>query len=169
MPAGISCETIGAVRLLSNMRGLLVVAALLSVALLACGGDGDDSDTSVPILYAMTHIQNADTPNQVEPRGVVLPGAGKQDCLIPATATQHLEGTCEWEISSTSDGGWVARYFETWKCADYVALGGDSGLCPGETGTHEWDYQIAPDGTTELVVQTGDAPPESLGAGAPGQ
>jgi hypothetical protein len=99
----------------------------------------------------------------------MAPKAGKQDCLIPATASQHVEGTCEWAISSTSDGGWIARYFETWKCADYNALARNSDFCAGETGTHEGDYQVVPDGTSRLVVQTGEPAPESLGAGAPGQ
>ena len=151
------------------MRGLIVVGVLLSLALAACGGDEDDVDTNVPIMYAMTYIQNADTPNQDEPRGIVPPNAGKQVCLIPATASQHFEGTCEWKISSTLDGGWIAIYLETWKCADYNALAASDTQCPGETGSHEWDYQVAPDGTTTLVVQKGEPAPESLGAGAPSQ
>jgi hypothetical protein len=120
-------------------------------------------------MRAINFIQNGETPDQVEPRGLAPLLMGEQDCLIPATSDSYLEGTCEWKTSQSSDGGWVASYVETWKCEDYNALAGTTEFCRGETGTHKWDYLIAPDGTTTLFIQTGDPAPEGLGAGAPGQ
>lgn len=152
------------------MRFFIIPTLLLVVGLAACSGSEDsDSDTNRAIMYTMTYIQNEDTPNQDEPRGAATPEEGKHDFLIPASGSDYVEGTCEWDVSSTSDGGWIAKYSETWNCADYNALAGNDVLCTRETGRHEWDYQVAPDGTTELVLQSGEPAPEGLAAGAPGQ
>lgn len=149
------------------MRIFLLLAALAAaLTLAACGGDDDNAGDALAVMYATKYIHDQDTPNQVEPRGAFAP-EGEQDCLIPATDSAYVEGTCEWDVTEVPQGGWVAKFIETWKCEDFNAIAGNSDFCTGESGSRSWNYEIAPDGTTELFNQTGDQPPESLGAGAP--
>jgi len=150
------------------MRILLISTLVLVAAFAACGGDdGPDHDTSKAIMYTTTYIHDTDTPGLEEPRGTATPHDGKHDCLIPAGASDYLEGTCEWDVASTDDGGWLVKYLETWKCADYNSRVGNTTFCPEETGTHQWIYQVDPVGNTRFLSDGGEPAPEGLGAGAP--
>jgi hypothetical protein len=153
------------------MRTLILIAGLVAGSFIACGGDSDsasDSDTSVPIMHVNTFIRSESTPGQFEPRGVVVPDEGAHECLIPATGDKYVIGTCEWQVEEGM-GSWGVTYIETWRCEDLRAAVGDTIFCPDETGRHEWHYGVTPDGTVQLLVESGNAPPESAGAGAPSQ
>jgi hypothetical protein len=152
------------------MRIFLPLSALLILLGASCGDDEQDpAPDPALVLKVMDYVQDQDPNSVIQPRGFVAPGNGPQDCLIPTAGGQFVEAKCEWKIEQTSDGGWLVRYFETWDCDDYNAVAGNADRCPGESGTREWDYQITPDGTTELFTQSGDPPPETLGSGAPNQ
>ena len=149
------------------MRAALLATLAAALLLTACGGDDEpDSDTILPILNTMAFIQDNETPGQVEPRGAIIPASGPQDCEIPATPGNFIEGTCEWDVGPTGDGGWVVKYIETWSCEDIAQFEPSPEFCVDDEGRHEWNYLVAADGSAELVFEGGEPPPESLTEGA---
>ncbi len=144
------------------MRILYLALFLCGFLFIACGDDNNGgSDYARAISIAANPIPVADTEDQVKPGGFVLPQTGVQDCVIPAKQGTYVNGKCEWKVEKNGEG-WFLTYTEQWNCADYNAIQGSTDFCAGETGTHEWSYDVAPDGRAGLLVENGDSPPEAL-------
>jgi hypothetical protein len=152
------------------MRPIFVtMLAVAGLVVVSCGG-GDDDD-SMPLREVAAYIRTQQVEHTFQPQGLAIVD-GEHDCLIPTRPTPGavLEGTCEWSTEKAGEG-WIVRFRETWKCADFNELQGSNTFCPGETGSREWAYEVSKEGFVKLQVENGDTPPESLSGsnGVPAQ
>lgn len=145
------------------MRTLILLVGVILAFSASCS-DGVDSDERRAAESLNAFLESKPATSTVYPGALLNPEDQTSDCVIGEGATTGIDpipARCEWKIQRASDFVEV-EVTETWKCADFNERAGRPDFCQGKEGSHVWHFAIAPDGTVQFLLDSGDASPESF-------